>query len=146
MSTLKQEIGNTFKSLALGERRWWRRAGGRASSTGRGSSPSRLTHRAGRGRGEGGGAGVPAYLRTGVRRRLDLLGQLSNSRSSNLGEGCGEDKRGRGGITASGGGRGERGTQVGLPGDWGLDGMTAEAGNESTCSMPAIITDRLHHH
>lgn len=49
------------------------------------------------------GACVPAYLRTGVRRRLDLLGQLSNSRSSNLGEGCGEDKRGEGDHSEWGG-------------------------------------------
>lgn len=68
---------------------------------------------------------MPAYLRTGVRRRLDLLGQLSNSRSSNLGEGCGEDKRGRGGSQrvrgeAEGGRRGGEERKSGSleTGDW----------------------------
>lgn len=94
MSTVKQEIGNTFKSLALsvalGSQSENQRASPASSVTGCVAErlpvlavphSARLRY-------------VPSRPRTGARRRLYPLGQLSNSRSGNLGEQRGRREEG----------------------------------------------------
>lgn len=148
MSTAKQEIGNTFKSLALrtvfrSQAKSPHKPGIACDRVHRGIAlyPLRAKQQSER--------YVPSHLRTGSRRRLYLLGQLSNSRSGNL-----RVKEGKGGGRIGE----ESKTNAITPRApkrqlWGLDWMTERlvitevgmsAGNEKTCSMPGIIMDRLH--